>query len=262
MLLSVYSDFSQFTGRDRGHLLAWVFAIAENRVRDLARHFGAAKRASEDEGATARDLARAQNGARGFSETSPSEAAGRAEALERMHRALGKLPEVQQTILRLRDLQSLAYEEIVATMGLASVGAARTLRLPCPDRVEGRHGRRRGTGMTQQDDVLRFDLRPEVRREAHLHPEQDPRAQPLEQVAQGSGIPGERHTQEACGFALRHAPERTRTARRRDRDGVGASQSARSFHLHHQGRGAERRVTPRGPVTHAGERRLSSGGRA
>jgi len=128
VLLSVYTGFGRFAGRERSQLFAWVFSIAENRIRDVARHFGAAKRAHEGESDFEAELARARSGARTFSRTSPSQAAARTEALDRMHLALATLPAMQQAILRLRDLELRTYEEIVETMGLASTGAARTLR--------------------------------------------------------------------------------------------------------------------------------------
>lgn len=128
VLLAVHQDFDRFAGRDQRQLLAWVFSIAENRVRDLARRFGAAKRTPADEQGIALELADARAEARSFSRTSPSEAAARNEAVERMRKAMDTLHETQRTILRLRDLETHGYEEIVAAMGLASVGAARTLR--------------------------------------------------------------------------------------------------------------------------------------
>lgn len=128
VLLSVHRDFEGFEGGDHARLLAWVFSIAENRVRDVARHFGAMKRSSGDGDPVAEDLAHARAEPRAFSSTSPSSAAARTEALDRMHRALGTLPEAQRTILRLRDLEMRGYDEIVAAMGLPSTGAARTLR--------------------------------------------------------------------------------------------------------------------------------------
>lgn len=125
VLLAAHEGFSRFAGRTQPQLLAWIFSIAENRIRDLARHFGAAKRDAE-EGIAAEILgARTQER---FSRTSPSQVAARQEALRRMHEAIERLPEELRDILRLRDLEMRDYKEVVDRMGLASVGAARTLR--------------------------------------------------------------------------------------------------------------------------------------
>lgn len=132
-LLAVHRDFAGFTGSDGGRLLAWVFSVAENRIRDLSRRFGAGKRTP----AAADEVARALAGRRRFSQTSPSQAAVRSEAVRRMHRAIERLSETHQTIVRLRNLEMRDYDEIVAAMELASVGAARTLH--CRAMIALRH---------------------------------------------------------------------------------------------------------------------------
>lgn len=128
VLLAIHRDFARFAGSNRAQFFAWVFSIAENRIRDLARHFGAAKRSAANGDFVDAELAEARAEARRFSRTSPSQAAIRKEALDRMHAALATLPEPQQTILRLRELEMRGYDEIVERMKLPSAGAARTLR--------------------------------------------------------------------------------------------------------------------------------------
>ncbi|MHC4940316.1 MAG: RNA polymerase sigma factor [Planctomycetota bacterium] len=141
VLLAIHRDFASFAGNDQPSFLAWVFSIAEHRVQDLARHFGAAKRSLEG---MEMELAEARAEVRSFTQTSPSEVAGRNEALAQMHAALATLPERHQTVLRMRDLEMRSYEVIAQRMGLASIGAARTLR--CRALVDLRQAMEKGKG--------------------------------------------------------------------------------------------------------------------
>jgi RNA polymerase sigma-70 factor (subfamily 1) len=127
VLLAVHDGLDRFAGTGEKPFLAWVFSIAEHRVIDLARHFGASKRTPEGDGSIADELARARSGRRSFSRTSPSEAAARSDEIARMHAAMDALPETHRDILRLRDLEEREYPEIVQRLQLKSVGAARTM---------------------------------------------------------------------------------------------------------------------------------------
>lgn len=44
VLLAVHKDIDRFDGEADRRFFAWLFTVAENRVRDLAGHFAAAKR--------------------------------------------------------------------------------------------------------------------------------------------------------------------------------------------------------------------------
>lgn len=145
VLLAVHRSFAQFGGADEGQLLAWVFAIGNNRIKDLARYFGADKRRSEaEEQGIGRDLMSARAEARCFSQTSPSQAAVRRESLTQMRRALQSLEEPQRSVLRMRDLEMRSYHEIVEELNLVSESAARTLR--CRALIALRRAMQRTTG--------------------------------------------------------------------------------------------------------------------
>jgi len=137
VLLAVHDGLDRFTGATPKQFYAWVFSIAENRVVDLARHFGASKRTPDESAAIAEELTRARSERRSFSRTSPSEAAARSDEIARMHAALDALPDTHRDILRLRDLEERDYPEIVERLQLKSVGAARTMR--CRALVALRH---------------------------------------------------------------------------------------------------------------------------
>lgn len=136
VLVSIHRDIAGFESDDEGEFLRWVFAIGENRIRDLARYFRAGKRspraASDDlEPGTAKEIDEVlatPAAARRFRQTTPSEAAARSEALERMHQAIAALSPQHRWVLQLRDLETRSYEEVADIMALESKGAARTLR--------------------------------------------------------------------------------------------------------------------------------------
>lgn len=102
-LLAVSKAIGSFRSREDRAFLAWLFHIAENRIRDLAAHHGAQKR---------------QPGLRlTFSQTSPSTAAARHEQVERVRDALTRLPEDYCEVIRLRRIEERDVREIAELMG-------------------------------------------------------------------------------------------------------------------------------------------------
>ena len=112
VLLNVHEGLGTFRGTERRSFFAWVFTIAENRLRDLCDHHGALKRKLP----TPTSL----------TVTSPSTAAARDEQVTRVHEALARLAPDHQEVIRLRRLQGLPLKEVAEILG-RSVNAVSTL---------------------------------------------------------------------------------------------------------------------------------------
>ncbi|MDJ0521501.1 MAG: RNA polymerase sigma factor [Planctomycetota bacterium] len=102
-LIAIHRGIGGFQGRDDRQFLAWVFKIAENRIRDLADHHGAQKR---------QPVIPPQD----FSQTSPSTAAARREEVDRVARALPGLPDDYRQVLSLRRFEEREVREIAEIM--------------------------------------------------------------------------------------------------------------------------------------------------
>jgi RNA polymerase sigma-70 factor (ECF subfamily) len=102
ILLAVHGGLAGFRGADKRAFYAWVFRVAENRIRDLLDYVGAEKR----------KLPKAST----FSQTSPSEAAMRGEARDRLRAALATLPDDYRTVMRMRRIEEREVPEIAAAM--------------------------------------------------------------------------------------------------------------------------------------------------
>lgn len=103
VLLAIHRDLDAFGGRDRRTFCAWVFRIAENRLRDLADHFGAAKRQEVEVPRSA--------------QTTPGTQAARNEAVRRLARAISALPDDHRRVVQLRRLEEREFGEIAAELG-------------------------------------------------------------------------------------------------------------------------------------------------
>jgi RNA polymerase sigma-70 factor (subfamily 1) len=107
----------------------WLCQIAEQRIVDLSRRFGARKRAADREVSL---NARAIGASKEFldllaaSLTSASSVAARDERAARLHAAIDQLPPENQEILRWRYIDGLPTKEIAAKVG-KSDGAVRVL---------------------------------------------------------------------------------------------------------------------------------------
>jgi len=112
VLMAVHQGLDGLDADTDGGLMPWLFTIAENRIRDLVKYFGAKKRAPVERVRRTR--------------TSPSAFAARAEQLDRMRAALERLAPPHREIIRLRSIQERPYGEI-ATLTERSEGACRVL---------------------------------------------------------------------------------------------------------------------------------------
>lgn len=103
VLLAVHKGLDGYEPRDEAAFFAWLFRIAENRIRDLVDHHGAQKRQP-------REL-------QSVSQTSPSAAAQRQEQVDRIAQAVEGLPTDYRDVIRLRRLQELDCTQVAEVMG-------------------------------------------------------------------------------------------------------------------------------------------------
>jgi len=97
ILLAVHRDFDSFQGTEPKAFYRWFFTVAENRIRDLADHFGALKR----------QLPPPMT----FSQTSPSTAASRTEDVARVMRAVEGLPDAYRQVITLLRIEERGVPE-------------------------------------------------------------------------------------------------------------------------------------------------------
>jgi RNA polymerase sigma-70 factor (ECF subfamily) len=102
VLVAVHKGLDGFQGDDDRAFLRWLFTIAENRIRDLADHFGAQKR----------QLPRPT----AFSQTSPSSLAVRNEMALKVREALVRLSESHRQVIWMRRFEEREVPEIAAAM--------------------------------------------------------------------------------------------------------------------------------------------------
>ncbi len=102
ILLAVHRDFDSVADRDEKAFQRWLFTVAENRIRDLADHFGALKRRPPDP--------------LPFSETSPSTAAIKSELAHKLRKALANLSEPHRQVIQMRRFEEREVAEIAKLM--------------------------------------------------------------------------------------------------------------------------------------------------
>jgi RNA polymerase sigma-70 factor (ECF subfamily) len=119
-LLDAYKAFGRFEGATEGEWLAWLRAIATHNAADHVRRYGtAAKRRAGREvplapPAGASSCAAWQPAAP--AET-PSQQLVRAEGERQVADALARLSEDHRTVIELRNLQRLPFDEVARRMG-------------------------------------------------------------------------------------------------------------------------------------------------
>jgi RNA polymerase sigma-70 factor (ECF subfamily) len=92
----------RFDGTPGRAFFGWMFRVAENRIRDTVDHFGAQKRQPVPLSPP--------------TQTSPSMAARRVEALDLLRDAIAQLPADYRRVVQLRRLEEREVPEIASAM--------------------------------------------------------------------------------------------------------------------------------------------------
>ncbi len=125
-LLSAQRCLDEFQGESEEELLAWLRGILINDLRQVHRHFRAAKRQIELEQAIRDDSLTRSGFALIDQGDSPSSLAAQNEQEEQLYRALQALSPDERRVVELRNWQRLAFSEIGRRMD-RSADAARKL---------------------------------------------------------------------------------------------------------------------------------------
>ncbi len=112
VLLSVHRGLGSFRGKDPRTFFGWMFRIAENRIRDLAGHYGAQKRQRVPGIAV--------------TQTTPAAATIRAEAVLKVRTAIERLSEDHRRVIQLRQLEERDVSKVAEAFG-RSENAVRVL---------------------------------------------------------------------------------------------------------------------------------------
>lgn len=107
VMLKAIQRFDQFDGRS--NVYTWLYAIARNTVFDAMRRLKVERKIfyqSEEDESMDRFGTEAQQ-----VETN--------ERLRLFRQALGQLPEDQQELIRMKDFESLRYDQMAAILGIA-----------------------------------------------------------------------------------------------------------------------------------------------
>ena len=99
ILMAVQKGRNGFARGDPKGFLAWVFKVAENRIRDLADYHGAQKRQPLD-------------APRAFDQTSPSARAARHEQRDRLAHAMTLLTDDHRRVIQLLRIEELPVPEV------------------------------------------------------------------------------------------------------------------------------------------------------
>ena len=103
ILIAVHKSIGDFRGANERSFFAWVFRIAENRIRDQATHFGAKKRQAVP--------------ILSFSQTSPSTRAARGEMVTRIRDALGDISEDYRRVIQFVRLEERPVADVAKELG-------------------------------------------------------------------------------------------------------------------------------------------------
>lgn len=121
--LQAHKSFAQFQPSGSGSFAGWLFGIADNRLRDLAEHFGAEKRRALREARRGSAvLQRLEAQAAG-----PGTECAQREAQRRLLEAVNDLAEGEREAVLLRFFHQLTFAEIAARLGISEAGARRSV---------------------------------------------------------------------------------------------------------------------------------------
>lgn len=119
--LEAHRDFGQFRGESAGELAAWLRQILNRNLANQARHYRDARRRDvrREQGLVAAPGNSADGPADGPAApiSTPSQAAGRREAIDLLADALARLPDDYREVIILRNLEELPFAEVAERMG-------------------------------------------------------------------------------------------------------------------------------------------------
>ncbi|QDU65438.1 RNA polymerase sigma factor [Engelhardtia mirabilis] len=125
---AVVRGYDRFEARDDDALVRWIARLVENRIRDLAKHHGRAKRNAGP--LVALDGGDGSDSAPGFdparSSLTPLEKVAEAESAARVQLAITALEPRHRDVIRARN-EGRTWAEVAEHLQLASEGAARML---------------------------------------------------------------------------------------------------------------------------------------
>lgn len=118
-LMEMHRDLQQFHGTREEEFLRWLKTIVRHNVADFCRYSRRQKRdiAAQISLEWLRDADQCGLADVAGDQSSPSTKARRKEAALRLHQAIDELPADQAHVVRLRHLQHLTLDEIVAQTG-------------------------------------------------------------------------------------------------------------------------------------------------
>ncbi|MHC4849097.1 MAG: RNA polymerase sigma factor [Planctomycetota bacterium] len=102
ILLAMHRSLDRFEGENERAFKAWLFTVAENRIRDLVDSANALKRQIPEP--------------RTIVQTSPSMGAARNEMAQKLRAAILLLPDDYRRVIQLRRFEELDTEEVGARM--------------------------------------------------------------------------------------------------------------------------------------------------
>ncbi len=116
-LLEAHRGFDNFQGKNEGEWLAWLKQILDHNAKDFIRHYRAGKRQAalevrQPEAESFNPLAHLATG----SMSTPSQVLMAHERELALANAIAQLSEDHQTVLQLRSLQRLPFEEVAERM--------------------------------------------------------------------------------------------------------------------------------------------------
>ena len=113
-LIHAHRSVAQFQDRGPGSFQRWLFALAENRLRDLQK-FHSAQRRDPARERSSDELAFLQ---RIHARTStPSAKISRKERVERLVQGIGRLPEEERELVIMRALEDRTFKDIAESTG-------------------------------------------------------------------------------------------------------------------------------------------------
>ncbi len=121
--LQAFSSLDSYEDRGSGSFFRWLIAVAGNRLRDLHKYHGAAKRHPAKE--VALGLSPDEPGPTDVVATSssPSSQAGKKELVTRLLGGMDRLPESLREVISLRALEERTYKEIADSLGKSAATA-------------------------------------------------------------------------------------------------------------------------------------------